>query len=154
MNEDHHPVGRLSGEGAAELLPCPFCGNIDRLEVVPFDAEPYFPGFIVRCNASGFDGDPRKGCGCNTGWAETEAEAVDAWNRRAPDRALLDRIEELEAAVAPFAAVGDIFEVRAGNRPNEDDDPITEWTDHRVGSRLITVGDFRRARKALSGEKQ
>jgi len=89
---------------AEELLPCPFCGIAGRSRIVPFDGEPYFPGFMVRCNASGWDGDPRKGCGATTGWAETEAAAISAWNRRSHSRAsgvkALGWVDDAETATA------------------------------------------------------
>lgn len=70
------------GAGLSELLPCPLCGNADRPFVTDFDGEPLVLGYIVRCNASGWDGDPTKGCGCSTGWCETPEQAIAAWNRR------------------------------------------------------------------------
>lgn len=67
-----------------ELLPCPFCGNSKKPRVTDFDGEPLVLGYIIRCDASGWDGDPLKGCVSNTGWAETPEEAAAAWNKRAP----------------------------------------------------------------------
>lgn len=58
--------------------------------------------------------------------------------------ALLDRIEELEGAVAPFARLGD--EAAWMEKP---DDKLA-WGFDGVN---LSWGDFRRARKALSGEK-
>ena len=60
---------------ADTLLPCPFCGN-KNLEI----AETWngnYHGKVVNCNY--LDG----GCGANSGSRETEAEAIEAWNRRA-----------------------------------------------------------------------
>jgi len=59
-------------------------------------------------------------------------------------------IERLRAALKPFAEAGDIFEARAEAPPQSDDDPVHSWTHHKVGTRTITVGDFRCARATLS----
>jgi hypothetical protein len=67
---------------AERLPPCPFCGNATAPKVFPYSGEPYFPGYVVRCDASGWDGKPGRGCGAETGWAGTPAEAVAAWGRR------------------------------------------------------------------------
>lgn len=63
------------------------------------------------------------------------------------------RIAELTKALEPFARAGDIFEVRSAGRPINDDDPVYDWEDHRVGARRITVGNFRAARKTLEDGK-
>ena len=56
----------------AELKPCPFCGGI-ALDVGPlYDAE---KGYVVKCIR----------CRCKTWYFATEAEAIEAWNRRASD---------------------------------------------------------------------
>lgn len=70
------------------LLPCPFCGNAERVAVKPYrfsddGGEPFDWGFTAQCSAAGFDDNPKRGCGAMSGWAETQAEAVEAWNRRA-----------------------------------------------------------------------
>ena len=77
----------------AELEPCPFCGNSKRVQVAEFAGEPYVPGYFVRCNASGIDGHPRKGCGASSGWAETPEAAIAAWNRRASSAREKARLE-------------------------------------------------------------
>lgn len=65
---------------------CPHCGEAQFARVRPYpwklDGEDDLVwGFHVICDASGFD-NSRRGCGAASGWAETEAEAVAAWNRR------------------------------------------------------------------------
>ena len=62
-------------EEPVELKPCPFCGN-EKLEIADSWNGRYH-GKVVNCNY--LDG----GCGANSGSRETEAEAVEAWNRRA-----------------------------------------------------------------------
>lgn len=64
------------------------------------------------------------------------------------------RIAELEAALKPFGEAGDIFEARAEAPPQSDEDPVHSWTHHKVGTRTITVGDFRHARATLSPVKE
>ena len=61
-----------------ELKPCPFCGNKD-VEICEVWSG-RFHGKAVNCNFT--DG----GCGANSGSRETEAEAIEAWNRRKYDR--------------------------------------------------------------------
>lgn len=58
-----------------ELLPCPFCGN---KKISLFSADDLdCGGFIIQCLT---------GCPAQV-WADTEAEAVKAWNTRpSPDR--------------------------------------------------------------------
>lgn len=63
-------------------------------------------------------------------------------------------LSEAREALKPFAGVAEIFEHRSGNRPEADSDPISEWTDHRVGTRLLTVGDFRRAASVLKSSTE
>ena len=62
-----------------ELKPCPFCGGEAGLyHHTPFG---YEPSWHVEC-VDGDGGD--EGCGCGTCHHETKAEAIAAWNRRAP----------------------------------------------------------------------
>lgn len=69
-----------------QLLPCPFCGNTETPHVISYfecdyvDQRDCIDGFIVICDASGFD--RKKGCGAATGWHETAEQAEEAWNRR------------------------------------------------------------------------
>lgn len=72
-----------------ELRCCPFCGTSNKLKVTPYRAdddggEPFDWGFTVICSALGFSHAPNRGCGASGAWGETEAEAIAAWNRRAP----------------------------------------------------------------------
>lgn len=67
---------------ASDLLPCPFCGNASKPKIFPFEGKPRVPGYVIRCDASGFSG-PEKGCGAESGWGDTPGEAATAWNRRA-----------------------------------------------------------------------
>jgi len=56
------------------LLPCPFCGATESVEIVPTN----YPGEVrVICNFH------RGGCGGSTGCGDTEVESVALWNRRA-----------------------------------------------------------------------
>lgn len=65
----------------AELKPCPFCGN--KSVSVAVDNVAYSLGleedtnFQIICSVTAF------GCGASSGWHETKAEAIEAWNRRA-----------------------------------------------------------------------
>jgi hypothetical protein len=76
---------------SALLKACPFCGSADRPAVMPYTGEPYIPGFVVCCSASGFDGQPGRGCGSCTGWHETPTEAAKAWNGRSLDADIAER---------------------------------------------------------------
>jgi len=72
------------------LLPCPFCGKSEFLEVLT-DAEIHesgdeaftLDGWGVICSAAVEEGLPG-GCGAQGGYQETPELAVEAWNRRAP----------------------------------------------------------------------
>jgi hypothetical protein len=65
-----------------ELKPCPHCGNRTKPKVMDWDGAG-FPGYEVRCDASGWEGLDERGCGAAGGWGETPDEAGAAWNRRA-----------------------------------------------------------------------
>ena len=65
------------------LLPCPFCGSTIKPKIMDWDGDG-FPGFEVRCDASGWEGLEVRGCGAAGGWGETPAEAAAGWNRRSP----------------------------------------------------------------------
>ena len=77
----------------SELKPCPFCGGANA-EVID-EIEEYLEKWGDEFDESGLDvGRPSKavvcpctkgGCGAIGGWRETEAEAIEAWNRRAND---------------------------------------------------------------------
>lgn len=62
------------------LEPCPFCGVGDEMVIRTSEDlvqdEP--PGFYTICSAA----TGHHGCGASTGWCETKAEAIAAWNRR------------------------------------------------------------------------
>jgi hypothetical protein len=72
-----------------ELLPCPFCGNAKRPRVMDWEGEGC-PGYVVQCDAYGFDGQKGRGCGSSSGWGEDPAEAAAVWNRRAHPDTLTD----------------------------------------------------------------
>lgn len=72
---------------AAELSMCPFCGN-DHIAIGYSD-----DGHTVSC----FRGDPC--CKSSTGIWPTEAEAIAAWNRRAPDPRLEAAERQLRALI-------------------------------------------------------
>jgi hypothetical protein len=51
---------------------------------MPYEEEDWVPGYEVRCDDSGHDGqDGGRGCGGGSGWGETPDGAREAWNRRA-----------------------------------------------------------------------
>jgi hypothetical protein len=111
--------------GRAEILACPFCGG---------------EAFVGADDA----GYPEVKCIGECHPADTEAEAIAAWNRRTPDRALLDRIEELEAAVVPLIDQAEHCALGASIKPPRN-----------LGAsmhRLVELAAI--ARKALSGEKK
>lgn len=61
-----------------ELKPCPFCGNkdVEIHDVWDTISGKSYRGKTVLCN---FD---KGGCGAECGTRITEAEAIEAWNRR------------------------------------------------------------------------
>lgn len=75
----------------SNLLPFPFCGKTDTLSVTSaaelnceddddFNAWPHSDSYAVMCDASS-PGGPG-GCGAMGGFAPTESEAVEKWNKR------------------------------------------------------------------------
>ena len=70
----------------SELLPCPHCGNAtepcftDSAELYGDEYEGHEAGWFVTCNAS----SGHSGCGAATGFCTTKANAIAAWNLRAP----------------------------------------------------------------------
>ncbi len=80
-----------------ELLPCPFCGNAPNEWNYSFGGEPHWE---IAC------------CMARTGRKKSEARALDAWNRRAPQPPITkdapapaqDGVEELRAKLAKFIA--------------------------------------------------
>jgi len=66
----------------SELKPCPFCGGSD-LEITPrkaHDDNDREYAKAVHCRDCMTVGPHEVGIG----WCETDEEAVEAWNRRAP----------------------------------------------------------------------
>jgi hypothetical protein len=58
-----------------EIIPCPFCGKLDSLEVIEI---PRLTGFYqVICNVL------EDGCGSSSGGYEDMQEPIEAWNMRA-----------------------------------------------------------------------
>ena len=53
------------------LKPCPFCGGEAKIKFESEERHVYAYRYIV-CN----------NCFGNTGWKNTEKEAIDAWNKR------------------------------------------------------------------------
>ncbi len=83
----------MSEKIETKLSECPHCGtdSFARVRPYPWDKEGEADlvwGYHVICDAAGFDNRPR-GCGAASGWAETQAEAAEAWNRRAVPPALV-----------------------------------------------------------------
>lgn len=75
----------------ATLLPCPFCGKRDSIRLTAasemWDEEsegafPHTDSYAVFCSAS--SEDALSGCGGSGGYFLTKADALSAWNRRAP----------------------------------------------------------------------
>lgn len=98
-----------------ELKPCPHCGNRTKPKVMDWDGAG-FPGYEVRCDASGWEGLDERGCGAAGGWGETPDEAVTSWNRRtlstitpAEVGGLVERLRKVasgeNAVVTPAAVV-------------------------------------------------
>lgn len=63
------------------------------------------------------------------------------------DATLYAASPDMAEALAPFAALLDIFEFSTGLRPTSGE--ICSWVDHRVGERVLTVEHLEAARAAL-----
>lgn len=81
---------------APDLLPCPFCGGEARKWQDPSHSAAWFIG----CD----DGD--RDCFGSINWAETEAEAIAAWNTRATPAAMTP---EVRAVIVAAHRVLDAF---------------------------------------------
>ena len=79
--------------------------------------------------------------------ASGKAKSPIALVGRAEDADLIAAAPEMAEALRPFAALLEIFEQKAGNRPLEGE--ICSWIDHRVGERTLTVEQLVAARAAL-----
>jgi uncharacterized Zn finger protein len=149
MNGDYHPVGSpLAESGRVELLPCPFCGGDANAYVSAGDA-------VVEC----IDCGAELSQGADDEDYHDTSAIVARWNRRAPDRALLDRIEELEGALrdadAELLEAADKFNVIHHNHPGKAVSKYQEQDKQFCASlsdRMMAAHS--RARKALSGEKK
>lgn len=111
------------------LKGCPFCGGEATVSSETC-------GWRVDCI--------ERDCYTRGPWPDdcTEAEAIAAWNTRAPDPQLIAENEALRAALEPFAEAGNFW-------PSWSGDSSQPWPAFR-----FTVGDFRRARTLLSPERQ
>lgn len=63
------------------LKPCPFCGEAPKLSPENKDWRAW-----VKCD-----------CGCEAGFADTDSEAIAAWNHRTPDPWVAQVREALES---------------------------------------------------------
>lgn len=71
-----------------KLKPCPFCGGEASPLIKPFIGADG-SGLVIECDR----------CWCSTGYYETEAEAIEAWNTRAdPEFGVVAMTEENMAA--------------------------------------------------------
>lgn len=73
----------------SDLKPCPFCGGEAELHV---EGRLWTVDCIGECETEGFP-------------AKSQAAAIAAWNRRAPDPALTRRVAELEEGLLESAGV-------------------------------------------------
>lgn len=120
----------------AELLGCPFCGS-DELSHGAQDMHTRGERGVVECHE----------CGAAL-LADSEAEAIDAWNRRSPTQAGGDVVGALADALKPFATFHQIArKVAEFNDLPEKPDGEFAWG---FNDAVLTWGDFRRARQALS----
>lgn len=74
--------------GMIKLKPCPFCG--EEFAVVSKISDGCLKKYQIVCDDSSMrkcacEGVYVYGCGGSTGYYETRAEAIDAWNTRAND---------------------------------------------------------------------
>lgn len=162
MNEDHHPVGRPLGEkGAAidraelrkraeEATPGPWkavsqmnWGNgYAYTSVQPTEPDPETMRHLLMASGE-FHVCRMTHTPLERKFSlyRLDADFIAAANPSTV-LALLDRIGELEAAVAPFAKAADKIERDYGG----------DCPDGQLQFPAIAMRDFRRARKALSGE--
>ena len=94
-----------------DLLPCPFCGNDAALVRASNSLNNYL---FVQC----LNND----CVCESDFYTTEADAIAAWNRRAPT--VPDEVREAISHLEAFSTTM-IFMVNGGNTP--DDDPYKKY---------------------------
>jgi Lar family restriction alleviation protein len=104
-----------------ELLGCPFCGGDDVADFHSITGDLHIA--CVDCDGRGPD-------------RKSEAEAIAAWNTRAPIAGQAELVEALK----PFAAFDD---ERAPEHL-----PITSGSG--MARRQLTIGDCRKAKAALS----
>lgn len=79
-----HPEKRRKNKQMLEqtLMPCPFCGRVDKLiidETIPHHIHP-IKQFRICCNAEG----DNTGCGASCGYQMTKEKAIEVWNNRKP----------------------------------------------------------------------
>jgi len=71
------------------LKPCPFCGNTTAVAIVDDSDEVDAldtPQYTVCCCVNEMSPVPandwQTGCGATAGWARTQSDAAEKWNRR------------------------------------------------------------------------
>lgn len=67
-----------------ELKPCPFCGGKGELRYRPFDED-----FFIKCEYKNWK------CNTQTLYYETEEEAIEAWNTRASEVEMRERMKAI-----------------------------------------------------------
>jgi hypothetical protein len=63
-------------------------------------------------------------------------------------------LREKMEALEPFAKFAAYFDEKAALRPNNDSDPVYGVATKQLGELEITVGDFRKAARAITGSAQ
>lgn len=131
-----------------EMRPCPWCGETDHLNVSRVGSlTSDMPDRPYRVSCSHIDHDYVQGP-----VAYGKPAAIAAWNSRLAHQ---PHHPSLREALAPFAALLEDFETNDGTWKDLEDDyqllgRIRRRRDEDSDPPRVTVGDFRKARSALS----
>lgn len=133
----------ITDDKLAELRPCPFCGAWGAELMVFCDpeegADNSGPSRRVQCG----------GCNVEAPFYDTRAEAIAAWNRRAPDA----RLSAYEEALEPFATRADRYNEIPGLIRFDDSVELWQVSENKDMRVDISIGDLRRARTILRKEE-